>query len=210
MNPVEQRILGVLQRYVSSMNAQVMLARAMREADVPRTRLADSDLVRVCERLLQGTTLFVDASRRDALRRELEALTQRIATPVEPRFVAIRSEADVTVAVLEARRLCEGCSSSSFLMQKVTTIVSELARNIVTYTPGGTIDLKPTRGAKTMIEICASDSGRGVPDLKLVLSGRYKSTTGMGRGMLGCKRLADTFEVETGPTGTTVRAAVFV
>ncbi|MBC7173091.1 MAG: ATP-binding protein, partial [Polyangiaceae bacterium] len=121
--------------------------------------------------------------------------------------IELHTERDITVALHEARRMCEGCGASSFAMQKVTTIVSELARNIVSYTPGGRIELKPMGTGRT-IEICATDQGTGIADLKLVLSGRYKSRTGMGRGLLGCKRLADRFEAESSSSGTTVRVQV--
>ena len=42
-------------------------------------------------------------------------------------------------------------------------------------------------------------------DLDAVLAGRYRSTTGMGIGMLGARRLVDHFDVESRPgAGATV------
>src|SRR5690606_244997 len=116
-----------------------------------------------------------------------------------PRLIAVNVEADIGKARAEARQICEGMRVGAFSLQKVTTIVSELARNIVNYTPGGTIELLAKQtAARPSIAICATDSGTGIPDIGLVLSGRYKSRTGMGRGILGCKRLADRFQVESG------------
>jgi serine/threonine-protein kinase RsbT len=42
------------------------------------------------------------------------------------------------------------------------------------------------------------------------MSGRYKSKTGLGRGLLGTKRLADRFEISTGKHGTRVVVEVAV
>ena len=41
-------------------------------------------------------------------------------------------------------------------------------------------------------------------DLDHVLSGQYRSRTGLGQGLLGTKKVADRFHVETGATGTRV------
>ena len=59
-----------------------------------------------------------------------------------------------------------------------------------------------------MITIRASDRGPGIPDVELVLSGRYRSRTGLGKGLLGVKRLANKFEIDSGPTGTRVEAEI--
>ncbi len=42
-----------------------------------------------------------------------------------------------------------------------------------------------------------TDKGPGIPDVALVLSGRYRSTTGMGIGLIGAHRLMDRVEVKT-------------
>jgi signal transduction histidine kinase/CheY-like chemotaxis protein len=52
--------------------------------------------------------------------------------------------------------------------------------------------------------ITVADTGRGIPHLDDVLSGRYVSPTGMGRGIAGSRRLVDGFEIATGSEGTTI------
>jgi serine/threonine-protein kinase RsbT len=90
----------------------------------------------------------------------------------------------------------------------VATVVSELARNIVSYTQGGTIELILTSDGQPRILVRATDSGNGIANLDEVLSGRYRSTTGLGRGLLGVKRLADRFNIRTSKSGTQVEAEV--
>ena len=82
---------------------------------------------------------------------------------------------------------------------RIATAVSEIARNALSYAGGGSagfsIELEP---ASLTIEI--TDSGPGIPHLHKVLSGRYKSTTGMGLGIAGARRLMDEFHI-TAPAG---------
>ena len=48
------------------------------------------------------------------------------------------------------------------------------------------------------LQVCISDQGPGVAELDLVLSGRYQSSTGMGVGVIGARRLIR-FDSRTGP-----------
>ena len=92
-------------------------------------------------------------------------------------------------------------------MQKIVTVVSEVARNIVSYTPGGALELALKAETRTFMVI-ATDEGRGIPNLDEIMAGRYKSKTGLGAGIVGVKRLSNHFEIQTGPTGTRVHSEV--
>jgi serine/threonine-protein kinase RsbT len=198
----------ILTRYISAVNARALVLRAMRENGVPANGATRRDLRRLNATLRHGVTLFVAAGQRDEALRELARFYGDETIPKEPCSVRIRSEADVGVARSEARRLCDAVGTDAFTMQKVTTIVSELARNIVLYADKGTIELGPAgNSARTML-IKAVDEGPGIPNLEHILSGNYKSKTGLGRGLAGTKRLADRFDVKTGQRGTTVLVEV--
>ena len=54
----------------------------------------------------------------------------------------------------------------------------------------------------------ASSGYTAAPSLDDVLAGRYKSKTGMGRGIIGVQRLSDKFNIQTGPLGTKVEVEV--
>lgn len=204
----EQQILSILEQYVSSVNARVMLQRSIREVAGNNAKLEAGDLRRVCDDLCRGLDLFVDGRHREEVRKKLQGLGGVQEARGGARSIAIKAEADISRARVEARELCEALRAGAFTVQKVTTIVSELARNIVNYTPGGTIELLPQNGARWTVVVCATDSGSGIGNIELVFSGRYKSKTGMGKGLLGCKRLADRFDVSSGARGTFVRAEV--
>lgn len=113
--------------------------------------------------------------------------------------IAIKIEGDIVRARGAGRDMCRDLGLSEINQVKVATAISELARNIFHYAKTGNIALRRLAAPRAGIEIIATDQGPGIPDLKLVLSGAYKSKTGMGKGLLGARRLVDFFEVDTGP-----------
>jgi serine/threonine-protein kinase RsbT len=119
----------------------------------------------------------------------------------------VRTESDASHARLAARMMCETLGGRGYECQKVATAVSELARNQIAYAGGGTIQLAPEQAPRRLLRVRAEDQGRGIPDLERVLSGTYRS---MGLGLLGVKRLADRFDVRTGPAGTQVDFEVWL
>lgn len=94
---------------------------------------------------------------------------------------------------------------------KIATVVSELARNIVVYAQKGRVEFEVFRTPRVGIEIVAFDDGPGIADVAHILSGKYRSRTGMGLGLLGSKRLVDEFTVDSAPgKGTRVVARKYV
>jgi serine/threonine-protein kinase RsbT len=153
-------------------------------------------------------TLFVDASHQDAALRDVLDLCGGPSNDASVSILQIDAESDVAKARAEARRVCDALGASPFVMQKVATIVSELARNMVLYANGGLIEIGPAGDRRKRLVVRASDHGPGIPNLQEIMSGKYKSKTGLGRGILGTKRLADQFEISTGATGTRIVAEV--
>ena len=117
--------------------------------------------------------------------------------------IPIQTESDLNHARMFARETCKLVELRGYQAQKVVTAVSELARNIARYSKGGAISFR-VDADKGHIIIVARDDGPGISNLDEILSGNYQSRTGLGRGLLGSRQLADGFEIETGPDGTTV------
>lgn len=125
--------------------------------------------------------------------------------------IPIKVEGDIVRARGAGRDMCRELGLSEINQVKVATAISELARNIFHYAKTGHVSLRRLSSPRSGIEIIATDNGPGIPDVKLVLSGNYKSRTGMGKGLLGARRLVDFFEVDTGPErGTRVVLRKFV
>lgn len=92
----------------------------------------------------------------------------------------------------------------------VAAAASELATNILRYTPGGEMEISLIRDARgrTGVEVFASDSGPGIHDVGAAMREHFSSEPGsLGMGLPSVKRIMDEFEIESAVgLGTRVRA----
>src|SRR5256885_16892828 len=104
--------------------------------------------------------------------------------------VAIKYEHDVVAARQRARQIAGLLGFDSQDQTRIATAVSEIARNAVGYGGGGRIDFSVEGQTRPQIfTIRVRDRGPGIAELDTILSGRYQSSTGMGLGIVGAKRL---------------------
>lgn len=113
--------------------------------------------------------------------------------------LAIATEHDAIAARRAAKALADEVGFKGPDGVKIATVVSELARNVIRYAGKGLVELTALEQPRSGIEIVVTDEGPGIADLDLILSGAYKSRTGMGLGIVGSKRLVDELEIETAP-----------
>src|SRR2546423_6944692 len=119
--------------------------------------------------------------------------------------VALQHEHDIVLARQRARQLAALLGFDMQDQTRIATAVSEIARNVVAYTPGGSIEFA-LEGDSTpqVLLIRISDQGPGIANLEAILEGQYTSPTGMGLGLLGARRLVDQCDIQTSPDGTVV------
>jgi serine/threonine-protein kinase RsbT len=204
----QAQITAVLARYLSATNVRVILQQAFRDG-APSDVLSAAEGAELLVQVERGLALFLPPSKRDAALNELRvALRKEARASTSPLTFDIRLESDISTVRAEARRIIELMGANGFAVQKVVTIVSELARNMVSYAGGGVMTLTPLAAPDRGITINAKDTGTGIPNVDLVMSGTYRSRTGLGRGLLGCKRLADKFSLASDKTGTRIEAEV--
>lgn len=120
--------------------------------------------------------------------------------------IQIRYELDIVAARQKTRLIAELLGFDNQDQVRLSTAVSEIARNIFQYAKMGTIEF--VLGAarpQQVFYIKASDHGPGISALEQILAGTYRSETGMGVGLLGSKKLMDYFHIETSrEKGTTI------
>jgi serine/threonine-protein kinase RsbT len=206
-------VAEALARYLSPVNAQAILKQVVTECGRSPQTLALGDLPQLASKLERAAMLFLDATKRRSLRVEIDEIARRSGAPpdsgaVKEFTIEIRVERDITEARLLARQVCLNVNAKSLEIQKVATVVSELARNIVSYTSGGKIELKAEVAGRKAMVIRATDHGPGIRNLDEIMSGKYRSKTGLGLGILGTKRLADRFDVASDATGTRIEAEI--
>ena len=120
--------------------------------------------------------------------------------------IELRYEEDVMHARQRSRLIAELLGFDRNDQTRISTAVSELARNAYTYAGGGKVEFLVNCAApRQVFEITVSDRGPGIKDIQAILDGRYASHTGAGLGIVGARRLMDNFHLETRlGEGTTV------
>src|SRR5690625_904990 len=104
--------------------------------------------------------------------------------------VPVKNEWDVIVARQHGRQLAHQIGFTVVDQTRITTVISELARNIYLYTSGGEIYLAHLV-RKDLIEgirVRAIDVGPGIKDIPLALQDGYTTIDGLGIGLPGVKR----------------------
>ncbi len=117
--------------------------------------------------------------------------------------VTIRHEHDTVDARQRARQIARLLGFDAQDQTRISTAVSEIARNAFNYANGGKVEyLVEGKTAPQLLIIRVSDRGPGIRDLETILEGRYVSQTGMGLGIVGARRLMDQFQIESVPAQT--------
>jgi signal transduction histidine kinase/CheY-like chemotaxis protein len=114
--------------------------------------------------------------------------------------VALKFEDDVVLARQRARQLARLLGFDAQDQTRIATAVSEIARNAFRYAGGGKVEFGiEGRTPPQLFEIVVSDEGPGISRLPDILEGVYRSSTGMGLGIIGARRLMDQFEIASAP-----------
>ncbi|WP_186672209.1 anti-sigma regulatory factor [Sporosarcina sp. BP05] len=120
--------------------------------------------------------------------------------------VDIYTEWDIVAARQLGRNEAKKSGFGTVDQARITTAISELARNIYLYAGKGKIEImRLSENDLYGITIIASDDGPGIPDMRKVMEDGFSTSGGLGAGMPGVKRLMDEFKVDTEPgKGTTI------
>lgn len=197
--PLEKRLYGALCRYTSEPTARGILRRARQQ------RGAEGDLANYMDAVMYGARLFVDEPRREKLLAELSDLLSDQPSKKHAHFMVV-DEHSARRARLMVRRMAEQAGAKKLVTLRAATALSELTRNLLMYAGRGEVEIELTREPPAL-RVIVSDDGPGIPHLEEVLSGRYRSKTGLGRGITGVQKLADSFRIDA-TRGTRVEFAM--
>lgn len=123
-------------------------------------------------------------------------------------YVKIINEWDIVAARQLGRGLAKKMGFGAVDQARITTAISELARNIYLYCEKGVIKVETVSSEDQIgILIIAEDKGPGIADIQKVLEDGYSTSGGLGAGLPGVKRLMDQFTIESEiGVGTVVKA----
>lgn len=122
--------------------------------------------------------------------------------------VTIINEWDIVAARQLGRNVAKELGFGTVDQARITTAISELARNIYLYAGKGQICIdKLYDGGKAGLRINAVDSGPGIKEIRQVMEDGFSTSGGLGAGLPGVKRLMDEFDIDSSPgQGTEIRA----
>jgi signal transduction histidine kinase len=111
--------------------------------------------------------------------------------------VILRRESDILLARQRARHVSQFLGFSEVDTTRITTALSEMARNALEYGAGGSVSFSIESRAldREDLVIRVVDEGKGIADIPAVLSGHFQSRTGMGIGIKGSRALMDRFTI---------------
>lgn len=123
------------------------------------------------------------------------------------RLIPVKEELDIVTARQAGRELSRSLGFSIVDLTRITTAISELARNIILYADSGTVTIETINQADILgIEIIAQDNGPGIADVDKAMEDGFSTSNGLGAGLPGVRRLMDDFELKTEvDKGTTIR-----
>ncbi len=113
-------------------------------------------------------------------------------------YVKILNEWDIVAARQVGRNVAKELGFGTVDQARITTTISELARNIYLYAGQGEICIeKLWDNGRTGLRIIAEDKGPGISDIRKVMEDGYTTSGGLGAGLPGVKRLMDEFDIES-------------
>jgi serine/threonine-protein kinase RsbT len=120
--------------------------------------------------------------------------------------LAVQSGDDVVRIRQEVRSRAVAIGLSLVDQTKIITAASEIARNTLEHGGGGSARLQVLRdGGRVGMRLIFEDKGPGIADIKLALTDRYTTGSGLGLGLGGARRLVNEFDIRSTPAqGTTV------
>jgi signal transduction histidine kinase len=119
--------------------------------------------------------------------------------------IGVSTEFDVISVHRRARQVAAACGFGVLDQSRISTVASELARNIYNYAGVGSVSFFVSgTSAPQELLITFEDQGGGIADVEMVLSGNYRSTSGMGLGLFSARRLMEHFEITSNMGGTII------
>lgn len=121
--------------------------------------------------------------------------------------ISIQSEDDIVHCRRTCRELAKNERFGLVDQTRITTVASELARNIFEYAGEGEVQVEIVHNdfGTAGIKMIFKDYGPGITDVSKAMQDGWTSHSGMGLGLPGSKKLMDEFEIESTPgKGTTI------
>jgi serine/threonine-protein kinase RsbT len=114
--------------------------------------------------------------------------------------VPVNGPDDIVTARQAGRVMASELGFSLTDVTMIATAISEVARNITSYAGSGEIRLLvEERSGRKALVVEAADQGPGIEDVPRALEDGFSTSSGLGVGLPGARRLMDQLEVHSRP-----------
>ena len=111
-------------------------------------------------------------------------------------LITISKEQDVVLFRNRVKESATKIKMGLVNQTKLITAASELVRNMIRYADGGNITIEVvSRGRENGIRLIFTDTGPGIPDIKLAMKDGFTTGKSLGLGLPGAKRLVSEFSI---------------
>ena len=112
--------------------------------------------------------------------------------------VEIVTEWDIVAARQLGRNEAKSIGFSAVDQARITTVISELARNIFLYAREGEITIERVEDCgRKGIRVTAVDNGPGICDVRKAMEEGYSTSGGLGAGLPGIRRFMDDMDIQS-------------
>lgn len=157
---VSEDLTELIGQYLSPINARSVLRRAARRVGMDPDHIVPTQLPRLVSTLRSSFTLFLPDGEATALATKILEFAQDDGDGPRAERIELNDETDLAHARSLAREVAVGLGGSAFAAQRVATAVSELGRNIISYTGRGYVTM--TTGGSSRIRVEAVDQGKRI------------------------------------------------
>jgi serine/threonine-protein kinase RsbT len=120
---------------------------------------------------------------------------------LESKAIALKTERDISNARAQVRVVAAALGFRLIDQTRLSTVASELSRNVIKYGGGGQLIAQPTlqTDGRTGLRLIFEDKGPGIENIDAAMRDGFSTGGGLGKGLPGSKRLVDEFKIESEP-----------
>ncbi len=119
--------------------------------------------------------------------------------------ITIHNTTDIVMARQAGRDLARELGFGTADQTRLATAISELARNVCQHAESGVCVITDVSDPQMLkIRVQVEDHGPGIPDIDAAMTEGFSTSGGLGLGLVGVKRLAHEFDIQSEPGHTRV------
>ncbi|KMJ56651.1 serine/threonine protein kinase [Bacillus sp. LL01] len=111
--------------------------------------------------------------------------------------MTIKDEKDIILVRKLGREVATNLGFNHIDQVRITTAISELARNVVKYAGDGTISIEVIHKYVPGLLVVVADNGPGIVSVKKAMEDGFTTSNSLGAGLPGVKRLMDEFLIDS-------------